>query len=123
MDPVYCFFNPLEQMINKAFINGLCEALTTESNKGEEVLDFVFLQLKIMPDYLRTGIVIATIFAQLIAVLRFFKPFQKINLEKRKRILKKIQSNNIFLLGDLLKFYSSLILLRSLETYPDNEKN
>ena len=104
-------------MTNYNFINGLCEALTEESDRRENSLNFVLSQINEMPDYLKAGIKIATLGSRILILIFFFRPFHKINLMKRRKIIGTVQKKNLPVLSDLLKFYSSLILLRSHETF------
>ena len=82
----------------------------------DEVEKFVYSQIKNSPDYLRIGMHFLDIIFNCIFILFYFRTFSHLNARKKNSVIKYIKIHQIPLLKLTLRFYESLVILKSTDT-------
>ena len=105
--------------LNSSFVSAIQTLHELDSEKKEVIL-FLNNQIENLPDYIQIVFLFATYLFDKIFIFFYFKPFQKLSLSKRVKIIAFIKKKRIFPFSLVIRFYETMIILRSVEIL--NEK-
>ena len=71
---------------------------------------FVERQIKVMPDYMRFGIILLTSFFYVWVYLLYMSSFSDLHISKRLIIINKWKNSRLGVFRNLMRFYETLVL-------------
>jgi len=85
------------------------------SRPNQSILKFVTRQLTRLPLFYRIPVIILTVIFSYHTILLHGKPFYFLDISAQKKIIQQINFGKSGFLRELIRFYRSLILLKSYE--------